>query len=365
MFGRRSFLAGVAGSIALAGVARAQQAPSPAAGAAPAAPAAPAVTPVPGPVRRVAIASGTVAAENMLEGNGGDAGWLAFFNELKVQGFVTGTNIAFERYSGARFNGVRRLQGNSWNALGTAVGTAKPDLIVTTSSYIARGANAANADVPIVFILGDAQASGLVQNLAAPGGPMTGVTAGAGATREAMRVALLKEAVPAASKIAYLIKTQAESPTAWGAAMLAAATGTTPAFFDDVKDDVGLDATAYLRALMDAKAGGANGLVVAEGIDLSEFSALLGNYSLAMKMPGIAPYRDYVVGGGLMSFGPNYNDMFKTAATVAARVMKGEKPATIAIAQPAPELVISQRNARNLGVIIPPSVVMKAKEVLM
>ena len=224
---------------------------------------------------------------------------------------------------------------------------------------------AANPDLQVVLIAGDIPGSGLVQNLAAPGGNITGVTAGNVAQHEAARVALLKEAVPAASKIAYVIKSQAESPTVWGTEMLKAAVGTTPAFFDDVKDDVGLDATAHLRALMDAKTAGANGVVVAGGVDLSEYSALLGNYSLALKLPGIAPWRDYVIGGGLMSYGPNYNEMFKTAATMAARIMKGEKAGAIAVATPAPELVISQRNARTLGVTIPPSVVAKAKEVQM
>ena len=361
MIERRTFLAGLTGAAATTLVAQLAQGQA----AAPAA--APAVTPVPGPVRRVAIASGTVATENILEGTGGDAGWLAFFNEMKAQGFVTGTNVAYERISGSRANMARRLQGNTWNTLGTTIAGTKPDLIVTTNSFIARGAATAADTIPVVFIVGDAQAAGLVQNLAAPGANLTGVTAGAGSTREAMRIALLKEAVPAASKVAYLIKSQAESPTAWGLGMAAAATaaGATPAYYDDVKDDAGLDLSAYLRALMDAQKAGANGLAIAEGLDLTEWAQTLGAYSLALKLPGIAPWRDFVIGGGLMSYGPNYNDMFKTAGTTTARILKGEKAAAIPVAQPAPELVVSQRNARNLGVTLPAALVMKAKEVLM
>ena len=364
MISRRSVLAGLAAAAVAVPTIRvqAQQAAPPA--AAPAA--APAVPLAPGPMRRVAIASGTVATEAMLEGNGGDAGWLAFFNEMKAQGFVTGTNVTYERFSGSRVNMVRRLQGNTWNALGTTIAGTKPDLIVTTSSYIARGASTATDTIPVVAIVGDMQAAGLVQNLAAPGANITGVTAGAGATREAARIALLKEAVPAAAKVAYLIKSQAESPTPWGTGMVAAATGAgaTPAFFDDVKDDAGLDLSAYLRALMDAQKGGANGLAIAEGIDLTEWAQTFGAYSLALKLPGIAPWRDYVIGGGLMSFGPNYNEMFKTAGNTTARVLKGEKAGAIAVAQPAPELVVSQRNAKNLGVTLPAPLVAKAKEVL-
>ena len=79
---------------------------------------------------------------------------------------------------------------------------------------------------------------------------------------------------------------------------------------------------------------------------------------------GIAPWRDYVIGGGLMSYGPNYNEMFKTAGNTTARVLKGEKAGAIAVAQPALELVVSQRNAKNLGVTLPAALVAKAKEVL-
>jgi putative ABC transport system substrate-binding protein len=86
--------------------------------------------------------------------------------------------------------------------------------------------------------------------------------------------------------------------------------------------------------------------------------------ALALKLPAIAPWRDFVVGGGLMSYGPNYNELFKTAAQQVARVLKGDKPGAIPVAVPAPELVVSQRNARHIGVALPQSLVGKAKEVL-
>ena len=364
--GRRTLLTGLtglAGAVAIASAASAQQAPTPAA------PAAPAAT---GPMRRVAIASGFVATEAMIEAAAGDPGFVAFFAELKVQGFTAGQNVTFERHSGAQYNMVRRLQGNRYNALGVAIGNSKPDVVFAASSFIARGAGTTADAIPTVFLVGDALGTGLIANLDKPGANFTGVSATNGPAREAMRLELLREAVPAATRAAYLMKSQAISPTPYYAAQLAAVRAVaarvgatlTPAYFDDVLDDAGLDATALLRAVLEAQKGGAQGLVVAETYDQSEYSALLGNMALATKLPAIAPWRDFVLAGGLMSYGPNQVEMYKSAARQVARVLKGEKAGDIAVERPAAELVVSQRNAKHLGITLPAALVAKAKEVL-
>jgi putative ABC transport system substrate-binding protein len=321
-------------------------------------------------LKRVAIASATLPVEALADGGTGDPGWVAFFAEMKAQGFTAGTNVAFERYSGSQFNFVRRLQGARWGALGGAIAGTKPDVVFATSSYIARAAAADT--LPVVFLVGDPLASGLVGDLAQPGANATGVASAAGATREAARLALLHEAVPAAARAAYLIKSQESSPTPWGTGLVAAAQAAAgplgmsvaPAYFDDVLDDAGIDGTAHLRAVMDAAKGGAQALAVSEALDITEYAGPLGGMALALKLPAIAPWRDFVVGGGLMSYGPNQIEMFKTAAQLVARVLKGDKAGSIAVAQPAPELVVSQRNARHLGLTLPPGLLAKAKEVL-
>ena len=242
--------------------------------------AAPAVLAQAPALKRVAIASATLPVEALIEGATGDPGWVAFFNEMKAQGFTAGTNVSYERHSGAQYNFTRRLQGNRWNALGGVIAGTKPDVVFATSSYIARGAGTAENPASVVFLLGDPVGAGLVSDLANPGGNMTGVAAAAGATREAARLALLHEAAPAATRAAYLIKSQAISPTPWLLGQIAAAQGAaaangvtvTPAYFDDVLDDVGLDGNAHLRAVLDATKAGAQGLQIAEALDLSEFS---------------------------------------------------------------------------------------------
>lgn len=351
MIARRSLLAGLAAAPVAASLARAQ---------------------APAGAKRIAIASATLTTEAMVEGNLGDPGWNAFFAELKAQGFTAGTNVVFERYSGAQYNFVRRLQGARWSAIGAAIANTKPDVVFATSSYIARGAATTTETLPVVFLVGDPVAAGLVSDLARPGANMTGVAAAAGSTREAPRLALLHEAVPAATRAAYLLKSQAQSPTPWGTGLAAAAQAAggplgmtvAPAYFDDVLDDTGIDATAHLRAVLDAAKGGAQALVAAEALDITEYAGPLGGMALALKLPAIAPWRDFVVGGGLMSYGPDPVGMFKTAAQQVARVLKGEPVGSIAVAQPAPDLVVSQRNARHLGLTLPQALVAKAKETL-
>ncbi len=351
MIERRSLLAGLAGTAAAAAIA-----PTALAQAA---------------KKRVAIASPTVATELMLEGMGGDPGWFAFFAELKAQGFDSNT-VTFERYSGAQFNYQRRLQGTRWNGVGVAIANAKPDVVFATSSYIARGVSLTADTIPVVFMVGDAKGAGLVEELDKPGGNLTGVSAIGGPAWEATRMELLREAVPAAAKVAYLIKSQTISPTAAGQALLASAragaqkAGATlePAYIDDLLDDAGLDGTAHLRAILEAAKKGAQGLVVAETLDTTEYAAMMGGVALTQKLPGIAPWRDFVIGGGLMSYGPNMTEMYKSGAQILARVLKGEKPGNIPVVRPQADLVISQRNARHLGVTLPQSIVSKAKEML-
>ncbi len=87
-------------------------------------------------------------------------------------------------------------------------------------------------------------------------------------------------------------------------------------------------------------------------------------FEVCSAHPGIAPWRDFVIGGGLMSYGPNKTEIYKSGAQILARVLKGDKPGNIPVVRPAAELVISQRNAKHLGVTLPQSIVSKAKEML-
>ena len=137
-----------------------------------------------------------------------------------------------------------------------------------------------------------------------------------------------------------------------------------PLYIDDVVDDVALDAGAHYRAMFEAKAQGVQAIVVAHTIDLTEYATDFGTLALAAKIPMVTPWRDATIGGGLLSFGANTAEMYRLAARQVGRILKGEKPEAIAVALAEPELTVSARNARALGITVPATVTAKAQEVV-
>ena len=371
--GRRAFLAGTAGAAAFAVTAQAQQAapPAPAAATPAAAPAATGVAVPPG-AKKIAIASPTVPADQMLGAEGANPAWQAFFAELRAQGYNDGQNVFFEKTSGAAFNMVRRLQGNRYNALGVNLARTNPDVVFSGTTFTARGVNATTETIPVVVVAGDLVASGLVQSLERPGGNITGVTAENGAALETRRFDLLREALPQANKVGYLVRSPINSPTPFGNSLISAAQAAAqrlnmqlvPLYIDDVVDDVALDAGAHYRAMFEAKAQGVQAIVVAHTIDLTEYATDFGTLALAAKIPMVTPWRDATIGGGLLSFGANTAEMYRLAARQVGRILKGEKPEAIAVALAEPELTVSARNARALGITVPATVTAKAQEVV-
>ena len=359
--GRRAFLAGTAGAVVLASAAQAQQ-------AAPAVPAAGAAA----GSKKVAIASASVPVDQMVGAEGANPGWQAFFAELRALGFNDGQNVSFEKTSGAAFNQVRRLQGNRLNALGATIARANPDVAFSGSTFIGRGVNLTTETIPVVVQAGDLLGSGLVASLERPGGNITGVTAENGPALETRRFELLREALPQANKVGYLVRSPANSPTPFGNGLINAAQAAaqrlnmmfTPLYIDEVIDDVAIDATAHYRAFFEAKAQGVQAIVIAHSIDMTEYATDLGGLALAAKIPAVAPWRDAAVGGALLSFGPNTAEMYRAAARQVARILKGEKPESIPVIVGEPELTVNTRTARYLGITVPASVTGKAHEVI-
>ena len=127
----------------------------------------------------------------------GTRAWQAFFEQLRRLGDVEGENLAIERYSGEG-----RPEG--YADLAREVVNRKPDVIVAANDATAKAARAATGTIPIVWIGGDPIQAGFATSLARPGGNITGVTVFAGVEIWGKRLQILKEAVPAASKTAYL-----------------------------------------------------------------------------------------------------------------------------------------------------------------
>jgi ABC-type uncharacterized transport system substrate-binding protein len=129
--------------------------------------------------------------------NGPDKTYSAFLEELHRLGHIEGVNLILDRYSA---NG----RADQYDELAQTVARSKPALIFTSGTDMAKHLVAATRTIPIVGVLTDPEATGLITNLAHPGGNITGASVDAGIEIWSKRLALLKEMVPAASRIGFL-----------------------------------------------------------------------------------------------------------------------------------------------------------------
>lgn len=348
--GRRAFLGGVAGSAALVAMgARAQQAP---------------------PV--VALVSGHLPVDVMIEGEDGDPGWAAFLAEMRTQGFVEGETVTYTRTSGIQYMASirlqgRRLQGLSRNYLEGATA------VFTDSYWVGVGAGIEDGDTPVVIATDDVLGTGLVASVEKPGGKVTGVTTAGGYGAEGTRLELLSSAVPGARTVAYMIRDQSASPTMAGEALIGAAQDAAGrlnknlviAFVSNMMNDPVMDATQWQRAFFDAAAAGPDALVVAQQRDPLNTPATIGGLAFAAKLPAIAPWRAFAEAGGLMSYGANQAAAYARGAQQVAVVLRGAaSPADIPVQQPEMELVVNAQAAAHIGITIPDLVMSMATEVI-
>ena len=279
----------------------------------------------------------------------------AFRRGLSETGFVEGQNlvIAF-RWAEGRYEQLRDLAAE-------LVGMHVAVLLAAGGPPSALAAKAATSTIPIVFSsVYDPVQIGLVASLNRPGGNVTGMSSVA-SEMVAKSGQLLKELVPTAAVIAYLVNPSNPSAEIYSkeAATVASALGIR-AHVLNASTEQGLDeAFASLGGL------GAGGLVVpAEPFFTSQrdrMVALAARYAIAM----IATLREYVVAGGLMSYGPSLPDSYRQAGIYVGRILKGEKPADLPVMQPTKfELVINLKTAKALGLQIPDRLLALADEVI-
>ena len=270
--------------------------------------------------------------------------WDTFRQALRDLGWEDGRNIVIElRFSEGK---NERLRGLAEELLRLNV-----SLIVAVNSPGARAAIDATKTVPIVMVeVGDPIATGFVTNLARPGGNVTGRTNMALDLTQ-KRLALLKEAVPSAKRIAVIMNPDDPIiPAQWREAQSAAdRLGLQLQRFDvwnaedlrrAIQTAVNRKADAVLR-LADPLAGVLN----AETVDLAA----------KYRLPTMLRARRDVEAGGLMSYFPNAHDCHRRAASYVDRILKGAKPGDLPIEEPTKfELVINMRTAKAIGLTVPP-----------
>ena len=279
----------------------------------------------------------------------------AFRQGLKDTGFVEGENVAVD-YRWAD-NQLDRLP-----ALATDLVHRRVAVIVTTGGITAASAaKAATATIPIAFVVGeDPVRVGLVASLARPGGNLTGInflTAELGAKR----LGLLRELMPAASRVAVLVnpvgpnaETTVKDVEPAGRAM-----GLQIQFLNaSTSGEINSAFAAFVRERSDSL------LVAADPFFTSRRSQMV-QLAAHHSVPAIYSGRQFPEMGGLMSYGASLTDALRQVGAYAGRILKGTKPADLPVAQSTKfELVINTETARMLGLTVPPSLLARADEVI-
>jgi putative ABC transport system substrate-binding protein len=278
----------------------------------------------------------------------------AFRKGLHELGYVEGKNIVIEyRYAEGKLD---RLP-----AFAAELVRLKVDVIVTAGASATGPAKEATTTLPVVMTQdGDPVATGVVASLARPGGNITGLST-LGPELSGKRLELLKEIVPKLSRVAVFgTSSQPNYAQLLKEVELAAKASGVKIQNLDILGPKDLE-TAF-RAAGKEHAGAA--LVLASAVILSQRPQML-DLAVKSRLPVIFPQNEYVEDGGLMSYAPNYADLFRRAATYVDKILKGGKPADLPVEQPTKfELVINLKAAKQIGLTIPPSVVARADRLI-
>ena len=320
----RRLVLGAAGALLLPGIARAQQAKR----------------------RRVAyLATGSPAQADPNIGT--------FRQGLRGLGYGD-EDIAIEiRYADAK---VERLAD-----LAAELVRLVPEVMVAGAPAPAQALKQATSTLPIVIAaLGDPLAGGFVASLAHPGGNITGLSlvspemAGKG-------LQLLKTAVPGAQRIAILVNPGNPFSAIVLPAAREAARALRTELFSVEADSAGEIDRAFAMMIREhAEAV----LIQGDPIFLSEKSRIV-ELAASHELPAIYQFREFIGVGGLMSYGPDLNDLFRRAAAYVDKILKGAKPADLPVEQPNKfQLVVNLKTAQTLGLAIPPSILAGADEVI-
>ena len=242
------------------------------------------------------------------------------------------------------------------------------DLVRRQVSLIAAGgspvsalaAKSATSTIPIVFANASACADRFVASLGRPGGNVTGVTQ-LSSELEAKRLGLLRELVPAATSVAILVNpARPDAETQSSLAQEAAQTlGLKLHILKAISEH---DFDAVFRQLTQLQVAG---LVVAPDALFTDHRDQIVALAQRYSIPTIYELRDYVVAGGLISYGTGISEVFRQAGVLAGRILKGEKPDNLPVLQPTKfDLVINLKTAKALSLTIPPGVLSIADEVI-
>jgi putative ABC transport system substrate-binding protein len=238
---------------------------------------------------------------------------------------------------------------------------ANVDVIVTAGTPAALAVKKATSTVPLVMIaVGDPVGTGIVPSLTRPGGNITGLSSIA-PDLEGKRLELLREVVPHLAHVAYFLNpANAFHTVSVRQALIAAQAPNIKLQPHDVRKSEDLDA-AFTSIIKERPEGL---LILADRIFLHNRQRMM-DFATQQRLPSVNAYHELVEAGGLMSYGPSYEDMHRRAAIYVDKILKGVRPAELPIEQPTKfTLIVNLKAAKALGLEVPPTLVARADEVI-
>jgi putative ABC transport system substrate-binding protein len=277
----------------------------------------------------------------------------AFRHGLRDLGYTEGKNIAME---------FRSAQGKPDRipSLVAELVQFKVDVLGSQSTGGIRAAKQATKTIPIVMVtVQDPVARGLIDSLARPGGNITGLIR-LTVELSGQRLEFLREVVPGISRVGMLW--DAEGPNTGVKGYEAQA----PALKIQLQSlGVRGPNPDFEGAFQAAAKGGASALITVTGGLLNRYPKAIADLAIKNRLPSMYERSPYVEAGGLVSYAPNDADSYRRAATYVDKIVKGAKPADLPVEQPTKfELVINLKTAKEIGLTIAQSVLMKADRVI-
>ena len=278
----------------------------------------------------------------------------AFRQGLRDAGYAEGRDVVIEwRSANGDYDRVPELAAD--------LVQRKVDVIVVDSTLATQAVKRATSTIPIVMALvADPVGSGLVASLAHPGGNVTGLSMMM-ADLSAKRLQLLKEAIPRLTRVAVLWNPD----TPYHPKVIEELKAVAPSLSIELSfvsartpEEIGPAFSAVSRAHAQAL------YVIEDAFFFTHRTTLLKLASKA-RLPVIYGERHFADEGGLMSYGPNFGDLFRRSAGYVDKILKGAKPGDLPIEQPTKfELVVNLKTAKALGITIPESILLRADEVI-
>jgi ABC-type uncharacterized transport system substrate-binding protein len=292
------------------------------------------------------LGSGTPAAQGR---------WVAaFVQQLRERGWIEGQNLAVE---------YRWAEGSSERAfeLATELVRRKVDVIVTYANPMVIATKQATSVIPIVFaVAADPLGTGVVAGLARPGGNATGLSI-QNTDLAGKHLELLRDLIPGLRRLAVMVNVgNPASVLEMREVQTAARTMNVEAATLEIRR-----AEDIAHAFEKLEGQKPEALYVCVDTILFTHRISINQLALGARLPTMLGNREFVAAGGLMSYGPNFPDLFRRAADLVDKILRGAKAADIPVEQPTKfHLIINLKTAKALGFDVPPTLLARADEVI-